>query len=485
MDEQKRARRLLEEVARRAKLANKINFDDLSFEPQLSFLKDKSRLKAALCSRRSGKTYGIALMLLERGFSIPGCLMPYVTLTKTLAKKILWQVMEEIDRRLDLGLVFNNHDLTITLPNKSQIFLCGANDRSEVERLRGLKYPLVVIDECQAFRSYLKEVITDIVQPACMDMKGQIVLAGTPSAACIGYFHDVTTGQVDGWSVHRWTMLQNAYMPHAAEELELTKKMNGWGDDHPTLRREWYGQWVQDDMGVVYKVSPKNVLDEMPEASDWRYLLGIDLGFNDPTAFAICAYSIELGKTVVVDSYQVPGLIPSQVAEHVETLRERYDFERIVADTGGLGKGYTEEMRQRFALPIEAAQKTKKVAFIELMNGELASGRLLLMNNNKDLYEQMRILQWDTKRADLVDIDRDGQKTAKYDQTRLREDPSFENHLCDALLYCWRESHDRLHEERDENPKFNYGAWVADQEEKMMSRIATKLSEGSEDPWWA
>src|SRR5690606_34805605 len=115
-----------------------------------------------------------------------------------------------------LGAKFNQVELTMTLKNGSVIILGGANDDSEIERYRGGAYPLVIIDEAQSVRSYLKVLVEEILAPATIDYAGQIVMIGTPNASAMGYFHDAATGKLVRpdtgepiWSNHSWTGLDN------------------------------------------------------------------------------------------------------------------------------------------------------------------------------------------------------------------------------------------------------------------------------------
>jgi len=202
-------------------------------------------------------------------------------------------------------------------------------------------------------------------------------------------------------------------------------------------------------------------------------VLGIDLGFNDPTAFVVIAYSLDLRQAFVVESYKESGLIPSAVAAHVESLLEAYPFTRIVADTGGFGKGYAEEMKKRFSLPIVAAQKSNKHGYIELINGDLRTGSLMISEQaNGELLEEMHLLQWDLDRMERGQMVMDRRR--------------FQNHLCDALLYAWRECGHHIGEFQDDDyhPPGSDGFYRAEAR-RMEEEELRRLEEDSDTPWWA
>ena len=125
--------------------------------------------KLAVCSRRAGKTNLAAKWMLIEGFTAEGVIIPYITLSIKNAKRIIWPTLEELNRKYSLELDFKRTELTITLPNRSQIWLCGLAEPDDMEKLRGQRYPLVILDECQSMRSYLSSCIEDVLEPATLD----------------------------------------------------------------------------------------------------------------------------------------------------------------------------------------------------------------------------------------------------------------------------------------------------------------------------
>ncbi len=69
--------------------------------------------------------------------------------------------------------------------------LGGAQDKDEVDKWRGPKYSLCVIDEGQSMRSsILSTLIEDVLEPATLDLDGSIWMFGTPNASSSGYFYN-------------------------------------------------------------------------------------------------------------------------------------------------------------------------------------------------------------------------------------------------------------------------------------------------------
>jgi hypothetical protein len=400
-----------------------------------------TKFVALLCGRRSGKTELMVLLAVRYMQRHPRCAIPYIALTRPAAKRILWSKIQEIDSRLGLGLDFNQQELTATAPNGSQLFLIGADRPSEVEKLRGQKFPFAAVDEAASFKpSVLTYLLEDVLEPALLDMDGTVALVGTPSAACIGLFHDVTTKRPAGWHVSHWTVLDNPHLPHAAAWLERKRAQKGWTVDSPTYRREYLGEWVHDESALVYRLSrERNVVASLPDSyhdprqrKHWAHVFGLDYGYVDATARVCWAFQTrgDDRRVWAVSSWKRTELTPSEAAELVQADYDTYQPVVMVGDTGGLGKGYVEEARRRLGLQIKAAEKRDKAAHIELFNDDLRAGRILLVEpDNREYLEEMTLLQWD---MDRVPVDVGG--AVRYDDRRV-EDSRYERHLCDAGLY--------------------------------------------------
>ncbi len=434
------ARAILEEVQRRAQQREALAPERRLHPRQVAFKRDPAKRKAALCGRRAGKTSCLADLAHEAAARSPSSWVPYVTLTRDTARRNFWPVLRKLDRDLDLGYKFNDHTLHAVHPNGATIFCVGTADQHSIEVLRGAAFgfPRAILDEVQSMRAYVEPLIEDVLDPATLDQDGDIILAGTPGPIAAGYFHDVTDGpKAGGWSVHRWTVLDNPYLPHAAAWLDKKRVRNRWDDRHPTYMREWLGKWVRDSDALMYKYDAfRNNVDVLPRTdAETQWVLGIDLGYGDSTAFVVLACRPKHGETYVVEVQKETGLIPSAVAVRVEQLMARYPFERIVADSGGAGIGYVVEMRERYGLPIEPASKPKhkKPGDVAMINGELRSGTLRFVRGACDeLIDEIKILQWNEKKTDA--------------------DDRYENHAADALLYGWRACRPWMYEAEEELP---------------------------------
>jgi len=144
------------------------NFLDAKFAAQSAFISDPARMKVALCTRRSGKSYGAGLYLCKEAWETAGVSCLYLALTRDSAKKIMWKdVLKPISRRLNLDARFNESELTATLPNESVIYILGVDStEEEKKKLLGQKYKLVIIDEAASFSVDLNELVYGVLKPA-------------------------------------------------------------------------------------------------------------------------------------------------------------------------------------------------------------------------------------------------------------------------------------------------------------------------------
>lgn len=153
---------------------------------------------------------------------------------------------------------------------------------------------------------------------------------------------------------------------------------------------------------------------------NWQFILGCDFGFKDGCAFSVVGWRQHERIAYVAECYKVVGMIPSEAAEEYRNLEAKYRFMRVVGDVGGLGKGYAEEMRRRYAIPVQPADKVNKLGYIDLLNGALREGLIKVVGPTcKQLIEEWLNLTW-------------------ADSIQPKELPGAPNDCADATLYAWR-----------------------------------------------
>ena len=463
---------LVAEIQKRKTKSEKpqFKFEEFCFDKQTEFFRGKgSRFRTTVCSRRAGKTVGIGADMIDTARAEPEVNLLYITITQQQARAIIWSDLLKIIEEYEIDCKVDNVRLTITFPNKSRIYIAGAKDRTEIEKFRGWKLRKCYIDECQSFRSYLKELINDIIIPALRDLRGGLYLTGTPGPVKAGVFYEYS--QSKNWKSHHWTAFDNPYM-HSLPNLDLEEILReeriirGIDESDPSYIRETFGRWVEDKDSLVFKFSrAKNTYTALPTTGEWNYIIGIDIGYNDSDAIAVIGYNTHHKKVYLVDEHVKNKQNISQLVAVIKEYKEEYNPIRMVMDAGALGKKIQEELRMRHGLNIDAADKNRKVEFIELLNDDLRTEKFKAFN--KSLFEEdCMLVQWD-----------------KDSRIRNPERPkisdTYHSDICDAVLYAWRECRHYLSEKPVDSPKKGTNSYMKELEMKE----AKECEEKKKDPY--
>jgi hypothetical protein len=483
---------------------------DSLFLEQQALLLDPHPYKSLRTPRRGGKSYAGAAAATWIQLMKPGANVLILGLTHDSVKKSFWFTLKAIWAKFGLEPQTNETQLSWSWPDGGRGVLAGAETKEKMERLRGWEMDLCVIDEAKSFTpDNIDYLIHDVVKPALMSRNGQLWSIGTPGSILDGAFYYATnpgieddTGRVHCsafdpeepctklWSFHTWTLRENTGngveadgTPKQWTRALFDKALNEWDDMHPTWRREYLGEWVQDDGAMVYAYLPLRAEGRvtwvprgelgfgLPEG-DWQLLLGVDFGFENPTAFVVAAASQQLREIREVHSERHQHLTLSQVAERIRLLERRFGgFVVTVVDGGAQGKMLYETLAQDYGIHVQPAEKTEKTSYIEAMNSDFHSGRVKLLHDS-ELANEMAALEWDLSLDSKAMLARRG---------KLRENPNQSNDLCDAFLYLWRRSIHRWETERHVEKTVGSSDWWADWD-RAQAELYTARRTLSQDP---
>jgi len=124
--------------------------------------------------------------------------------------------------------------------------------------------------------------------------------------------------------------------------------------------------------------------------------MGIDLGFDDSDAIAVLAWHDESPNTYLVAEQVTSGQGVTDLVTQIEAHQKIYDISKMVIDQGGLGKKIADEIRKRHQIPVQPADKARKMEHIKLLNDALRTGRFKAKRDSKFAQDSF-----------LVEIDRD------------------------------------------------------------------------------
>lgn len=361
-------------------------------EPQKEFVIDGARRKCALAGRRAGKSHGVAYWLIQGWQWCKGQKSVFIARSLGHARDILWDVLKELNETWRLGATFNESRLVMTFPNRYEIRLKGCENLRQAEKVRGPHYRRAVIDECHTFPdSLLRHLIVRVLEPALMDLQGELVLAGTPGYDLTGFWYEKTLDAEEDpetaratrfkqWPTHRWTCLDNVHLPDPQGEIDRAKEEHGWDDDHPDLVREYYGRWVKDDSSLVYPYDPEKNLYWDEDVEPWtpgdgtKSVIGVDVGWDDGCGFNVSQKRPDSPEIRIPVSYSMYGLTDHQIAGEIKKLQRRFKTQWVFVDSKG--NKITAMTMRNYGIPAEAAIGGEKRPRIEYVRGLMQGGNL-------------------------------------------------------------------------------------------------------------
>lgn len=442
------------------------------FPEQDAFVADPARYIANQCSRRAGKTNGLAIKFIKTMEKHPKSQSVYLGLTRESAREVMWPVMQEFNDRYALGMTFIESKLTVVHPNGARLVMYGADMKNFIKRLRGRKYPGVAIDEAQDLTT-IETLINDVLTPSIADYPdGWIALTGTPGPVPNGYFFEVTQNKRYGYSHHGWTLLQNPHMPDPEAFLKDLLSKREWDRSNPTFRREYLNQWVLDVQSLWVQYNEKACdFDELPAGHVWSYIMGVDIGFRDADAIAIVAWSETCPNTYLIDELITNKQGITELVEQMNQMHKKYkNIHKVVMDEGGLGKKVAEEIRVRHGIAVEPADKLRKQENVELLNDSMRLGKFKAKKGTRFALDSYLVqIDWEKSTPNKIII----KKTPHSD-------------IIDAVLYAFKESYAYSHAPPPPpKPKWGTQEWSKEQEEEMFERERELLLQQQQYDRWA
>lgn len=396
-----------------------------AFTEQLRFITDNASRKAALTSRRSGKSTAAAIAMIIQAIEVPNSLILYTGLTSETVSSVMFNgILKKWNRKYEIGMSFKRTPTpTATFPNGSVIYGLGVDTtEDEADKILGNAYHLAVIDEAQSYTIDLKRLVESVIEPTLTDHLGSLLMIGTPGLYK-NYFYEVVHSMVPGWNVHRWTALDNVYQKQQWEKkIAEMKKSDPDVETRAYFKREYMGEWNIDDNNLCYQLNLQTSFAKTLPDTKLTFIMGVDFGYRDDNGFVVVAYDDK--QTYIVETYKKAELLTEEIAAKIKHFMERYDLTSIVGDSAAAQT--LADLQRKYGLPIKAVEaKREKVRWIDKMSQELQIGSIkILEDSNVALIEEYSELSWDTRH---------------YQRTRnRRENEKQPNHAADAALYAYR-----------------------------------------------
>ena len=320
---------------------------------QYNFIQDQTSHKALFGERRGGKTTLMGIAAIYQALLHPYSQILYIGLTQDSCQRTMYdQVLSRLLRSYSIPAKLLNND-QMKFDNGSIIYLIGLDaNKKQKEKVRGVKSSLDMIDEMQSYQQDTSLIINEILGPSAADTKAPTILGGTAGNALgKNYWYEITQHNSKDnpisksvlhpeWTVYRCQWKDNTAIDEMTKErvcdnvsqylTNLIHQHPGI-DQTPSYRQEWNAEWIIETSSLIYRYSPANLLSDpscteidtkqpIPSPSpqflhNATYILGIDLGYNDPTALSIVAYNLQYSnKLYLIQTFKQSEMLIPQVA---------------------------------------------------------------------------------------------------------------------------------------------------------------------------
>ena len=275
------------------------------------------RFIVACVSRRVGKTF-ISNIVGNLVTLMPGKNVLIVAPNYSLAA-ISWDLQKSLLKRFDIETErLNAKDRIIELANGSTIRIGSV---SKIDSVVGRSYDLIIFDEA-ALDNKGGDAFNIQLRPTLDKPDSKAIFISTPRGK--NWFFDFfNLGSVlDDWvAIHAdWEENPRAFpedIAAAARTMSAAKH-----------RQEYYADWIAKQ-GKIYEL-PSACINNI-ELGSFDTVIGLDLGFKDPTAAVVARTD---GRVwYVVDEYQDNGLTTSQYAAAIHELVARWEVDFIYIDS--------------------------------------------------------------------------------------------------------------------------------------------------------
>lgn len=383
---------------------------------------DPSKRQAHLTGKRMGKSEYIGRRLFRGAALNPRSVNPYITPTAKSARLRMWPIVKRIQERHFPDAKVHESLMTVTLPQGGVVVVGGCENRSDIGNWFGIPFAEAGVDECGTFPPYLNDLVEEGLKPSMMDFDGNLVLAGNPGVAPIGYWYDLTgPSRTATIPLYLGDARDNPHVK-AAPFFAATLEENGWSEEHPTFQRMYLGKWAWDPSALCFPfLQSRNGIAELPEISlaggllardRWRFVISADVAGLGVTAIVIIAAHPGDPRTFIWSSENHTAWLPEQLVERVRAIKadtsHGYDMSRaaFVVDVGGLGSVHNLHLTRKAGdLYHEHADKAEKSSWIREVHDEMLAGRMVWLDGerNRPAFDEMAVLEWDAKHEKWVE----------------------------------------------------------------------------------
>ncbi len=395
-------------------------------EPALRFLTDKNRNRIALAGRQSGKTWAVFIAMIDvvlrkeaRGEVALGL---YLSFSAAATRRSTWQTLKRVIRTYNIDCKIVSTKNLIRFPGGSELYFLGSTNTEYVETFRGGTLDIAVVDEAGATpTSRLKPLVDEILTYCLRTTKGPLIVIGTPPRKKLGWFADQWFG-ANGWAKHTWTGADNPFFDDFEEFVRGEAERRGVPLDDPTIRRENYVEWVDDNTLAVLPNFSEDHNTFVPDPATierftdgfairtfgrqplglppgrWFYSMGVDPGAADRLAIQVSAWSDGTPNVYQVAEWVAPRNANhpfSVLIDHIRRFFAMYGVIPVYVDTSGKDLINTLQKDEHIHA-VQGARKLDRESQLQKVNSLCYQRRLLVVRRSA-LAEDCTRTEWEER----------------------------------------------------------------------------------------
>lgn len=370
----------------------------------------KYRFGCAALSRRQGKTY-IANIVGQVVALVPGSHVLIMAPNYNLSQ-ISFDLQRNLIKRFGLEVIKDNaKDRVIELVNGSTIRLGSVN---QVDSCVGRSYDLIIFDEA-ALTSEGKEAFNVSLRPTLDKPNAKALFISTPRGKSNWFSEFFDRGfspDFPQWFSVKATWQDNPRMT-PEDVLEARKTMS-----EAEFRQEYEADFSTFE-GKIWDLK-EECITEVPSTLNFKkcdIIAGLDLGYKDPTAMCVVAYSWEHETFFVLDEYLDNEKTTAGHAEEIKKLMSKWNIDYIYIDSANQQQRF--DFAQEYDIPTTNAKKSV-LDGIGYVASLCDNNRIIVPPNLREVLYAFDQYQWDNK-ENLT------KEKPKHNQA---------SHMADALRYA-------------------------------------------------
>ena len=364
--------------------------------------KSEARFTAMIAGTGSGKTVMGPIWLYKQIQNNPTGFYLVVSPTYPMFQKTVLPATKSFLDKATCG-EYKAADRVYVLPTGGLIFFGSADNPLSLE---GVHCQAAWMDEA----GQMKREAWEVIQRRVGFHSGKVLITTTPYN--MGW---LKTEIYDRWkegdpdyNVIQFASVENPYYPK--EEFERAKAtLPDW-----KFRMFYLGQFAKPE-GLIYQDfnASVQVINSIEIPAEWRRIIGLDFGYNNPTAAIWLAVNKD-GVVYAYREYYKRGRLPEEIVQDIQTLSAGEKIEAICCDPS---EPAIIEMFRRVGLPAQPADNAVMDG-IQKVIGLIKTNRFFVFRGLVNTLDEMESYCWKEK----------GDK--------IKDEPVKEfDHLMDALRY--------------------------------------------------